>query len=52
MEDALEPGVKNAGTERRNLQALGVGCILFVLIGFFGLKISAAIIYRAVKWLL
>lgn len=52
MEDALEPGVKNAGTERRNLHALGIGCILFALIGFFGWKIVTAVIYRAVKWLL
>lgn len=52
MEDALEPGVMNPGAERRNLQALGIGCIVFVLIGFFGLKILAAVMFRVVKWLL
>ena len=44
MEEALDPDVKKAGIERRNLQALGIGCILFALAGFFGLKIVAAII--------
>lgn len=51
MEDALEPGIKKAGIERRNLQALGIGCIMFALAGFFGLRIVAAVINRAVKWL-
>lgn len=50
MEDPLEPGVKNVGIERRNLQALAIGCILFALIGFFGLKLVTAMIHRAVKW--
>ena len=52
MEDALEPGMKNAGIERRNLQALGIGCIMFALASFFGLKIVAAVMIPAVRWLL
>lgn len=51
MEDALETGVRKAGIERRNLQALGIGCILFGLAGFLGLKIVAAVVKRAVEWL-
>ena len=47
MEDALEPGVKNAVTEHRNLQALGIGCTLFALLVLLGLKM----INRAVRWL-
>ena len=50
MEDASETGVKKAGIERRNLQALGIGCLLFALFGFFGLKIVAAVVKRAVEW--
>ncbi len=51
MEDALEPGVKNGGVERRNLQALGIGCIVFVLAVIFGLNIVPVVIKRAVKGL-
>ena len=45
MEDGLEPGLRNAGIEHRNL--LGVGCILYVLVGLFALKI-VPVIYRAI----
>lgn len=51
MEDVLETGVKKAGIEQRNLQALGIGCILFALTASFGLKIVIAVVKRAVKWL-
>ena len=48
MDDGLEPGLRNAGIEHRNLQALGVGLILFVIVGLFALKISA-VIYCAIR---
>ena len=44
MEDGLEPGLRNAGIEYKNLQALD----LFVLVGLFALKI-VAIVYRAIE---
>ncbi|CAD6593736.1 MAG: hypothetical protein ASARMPREDX12_007493 [Alectoria sarmentosa] len=51
IEDVLETGVKKAGIEQRNLQALGIGCILFALTACFGLKIVIAVVKRAAKWL-
>ena len=53
MEDASETGVNKAknGIERRNLQALGIGCFLIALAGFFGFKISAAIVKRGIELL-
>lgn len=51
MEDASETGVKKAGIERRNLQALGIGCFLIPLAGFFGLKVLAAIVKRGIELL-
>ena len=47
MDDGLEPGLTNAGIEHRNLQAFGIGCILFVLVGLFVLKI-VTVAYRAI----
>ena len=49
MEDGLEPGLRNAGIEHRNLQALGIGCISFVLVGILALKI-VAVVYCAIGW--
>lgn len=49
MEDVLEPGLKNAGVERRNLQALGIGCSLLTLVGLLCLRIVATVIHRAVR---
>ena len=46
MEGSLKPGLRNAGIEHRNLQALGIGCVLFMLVGLSALKITA-VIYRA-----
>ncbi len=43
MEDVLEPGVKKAGIERRNLQALAIGCALIALVAVLGLKMVAAV---------
>ena len=40
MEDALTSDVKEAGIERRNLQALGIGCVIFALVGYLGFKIG------------
>ena len=51
MEDALTSDVKEAGIERRNLQALGIGCVVFALVGYLGLKIWAAVVNRAITWL-
>lgn len=45
MEDVLEPGSKNVGIERRNLQALGIGCGLLTLVGLLGLNIMASVIH-------
>lgn len=43
MEDGIQSRVKKAGIEERNLQALSIGCILFIFVGFFGLKMVPAI---------
>ena len=46
MEDKVEPGIRNTGIERRNMQVLGIGCILSVIIGLLGLKVLAAVTYH------
>ena len=51
MDNALEPGAKHNGTEQRNLQALGIGCSVIALVGFFCLKILAAVMDRVARWL-
>lgn len=51
MEDALDPGPEEAGLERRNLQALGIGCVLLALAGVLCFKVVTAVITCAVKWL-
>jgi len=38
MEDAPETGIKQSGIERRNLQALIVGCALLAFAGYLGFK--------------
>ncbi len=43
MEDAPECGLKRSGIERRNLQALIIGCLLFWVVGYNGLKILIAV---------
>ena len=48
MENALTSDVDEAGIERRNLQALGIGCVVFALVAFLGLKIWAAVVNCAV----
>ena len=48
MGDGLEPSLRNGGIEHRNLQALGIGCFLFVIVGLFALKI-VAVVYRAIR---
>ena len=50
-DDALEPGAKHNGIEQRDLQALGIGCSLIALVGFFCLKILAAVIHCVARWL-
>ena len=51
MEDALTSDVKEAGIERRNLQALGIGGVVFALVAFLGFKIWAAVVNWAITWL-
>lgn len=51
MEDALTSDLKEAGIERRNLRALGIGCVGFALVAILGLKIWAAVVDCAITWL-
>ena len=48
MEDILISDVKETGIERRNLQALGFGCVVSALVAFLGLKIWAAVVNCAI----
>ena len=48
MEDAEESGVRSPGIERRNLQALAIGCGLLSLAGYLGFKILGAVVGRIV----
>ena len=52
MEDGLDTGLREAGIERRNLIALGIGCAALALAGVFGLKIVALVVKRALNWML
>ena len=51
MEDALTSDLKEAEIERRNLQALGIGCVVFALVAVLGLKIWATVVNCAITWL-
>jgi len=43
MADAPSTGIKARGIERRNLQALLIGCGLIGLAGYLGLKVLVAV---------
>lgn len=46
MEDAPSTGIKAKGIERRNLQALVIGCGLIGLVGYISLKVAVAVAIR------
>ena len=52
MEDLEVTGVKQPGIERRNLQALVIGCGFFIATAFFGLKILSSLIGRLLTTML
>jgi Na+/H+-translocating membrane pyrophosphatase len=49
MEDAPSTGIKARGIERRNLQALVIGCVLIGVAGYLGLKVVVAVAKRAAQ---
>ena len=44
MEDLDDCGLKQSGVERRNLQVFGIGCVLFSICGYIGLRVTSFIV--------